>query len=445
MKFIYLNSRGTSAPLRWLLAMLLLVPALAWAKTGNTRQTLELSSQFETSVYQTLEAASAQGKVEPVKSLAQLVQMVNGLKAEQPAQTLIALHRYKNFLIQSGNKPDAQALIHTALQLQDAQFVRDLLVEFEAEADDYAAARAKFELARYYADSLQWPRVLEEFKEKEVFDRLPLEQGTEAQLLVGTALQKLKKHRQAISVYEKIKPGSQVYRLVLLNLATAYLRQDWWTDAQLAIEKSLQLNEQQPTELDYRMHTVLGFAQLQFGFYRDARTSFRQVALSSSYTERALFGLGLAALNQKDFAGALNAFSRLRALKSNDISVAESYLLYAFTLRQMQQFDASLSAYQEAIDFYQMQLARFNDTGQMDYLRSEHRRDPLLANLQKKQTLVAALLKLQPGSANLLALDNTLVAALSARRTQFLNAEAQDLESYLSQSKFGLASLYDPK
>ncbi len=111
----------------------------------------------------------------------------------------------------------------------------------------------------------------------------------------------------------------------------------------------------------------------------------------------------------------------------------------------MQQFDASLSAYQEAIDFYQMQLARFNDTGQMDYLRSEHRRDPLLANLQKKQTLVAALLKLQPGSANLLALDNTLVAALSARRTQFLNAEAQDLESYLSQSKFGLASLYDPK
>ena len=125
MKFIYPNSRGACAPLCWLVAMLLLAPALAWAKTDSARQALELSGQFEASVYQAVEAASAQGKVEPVKNLAQFAQRVNGLKVEQPAQALMALHRNKKFLIQNGNKPDTQTLIHTALQLQDAQFVRE--------------------------------------------------------------------------------------------------------------------------------------------------------------------------------------------------------------------------------------------------------------------------------------------------------------------------------
>ena len=381
-------------------------------------------------------------------NLKQLQQQVETLATSQPIQALLLLRKNKNLLLAKGNSGETQALIHTALSLQDGAFARALMADFSADADDYALARTRFELAGYLAANLRWSDVLQQLQDKEIFDRLPLEQAPEAQLLVGTALQKLKKHRQAIAVYEKIKPGTSAYRLVLLNMATAYLRQDWWTDAQLALEKSLALNAGSPTDLDYRMHTVLGFAQLQFGFYRDARSSFRQVGLDNQYTSRALFGLGLAALNQKDYAGALNAFSRLRAIAKPDISVAESYLLYAFTLRQMQQLDAALSAYQEAVGYYQGLLAAAADSSRQ-FLRADYGQDPLLISLNKKQQILAALINTNTqaniSNTQLQSLQAVVNQALSRRRAQLFAAEQADVESYLSQSKFGLASLYDQK
>lgn len=357
--------------------------------------------------------------------------------------------------------PQIQKIAALALSLHNIAIAENLLKIAKNQGDSFGEARITFELAKYNADQGRWANVITMLKDSGVIENLTKEDAAEANLLIGTALQQQKKHRDAMSFYEKIKPDSPHYRLAQLNLATANIRQDWWSDAQLAIQNGLKINRSKKDDLDYRLYTVLGYSQIQFGFYRDARESFRNVSLKSSYTNRALLGLGMAALHQEDFIGALSAFNHLREKQDNDISVAESYLLSAFTSRQLGQHEAALSAYQEAIAYYstlsKKQAAALSNlingaaTSQsIDaiFLRPESRNNKPLRQLAEKINLVADVLG-QP-------LSNSHVTALTKCKTalqkdylataqQLLATEQEAITSYLSQSKFGLATLYDGK
>jgi tetratricopeptide (TPR) repeat protein len=295
--------------------------------------------------------------------------------------------------------------------------------------------------------------VLTLFSDDAIFEQLSKTDASEAYVLLGTALQKKKKHRDAIRVYEKVASNSRHFRIAQLNLASAFLRQEWWTDAHAAIHAALKENANKRDGLDYRLFTMLGYSQIQFGFYRDARESFRNVAVSSIYAQRALLGLGIAALHQQDFIGALNAFDKLRGLQKPDMSTAEAYLLSAFALRQLEQFDAATSRYQEAIDYYQTLSSQIaaqlesTDGVAIGFLRTEHSADKRLLNNARKIALLEGLSK--AGASNEAAGINILKSKLnndSAERTrQLLREEKTAIDSYLSQSRFGLASLYDHK
>jgi tetratricopeptide (TPR) repeat protein len=350
--------------------------------------------------------------------------------------------------------PEQQPIIRLALQLYCHTQVEQLLAEAQRQANSSAEARLAFELARFYAANEHWLRVSKLLSDDSIFDQLTKTDRSEALVLLGSALQKQKKHRETIRIYGKVNAGSEHFRLAQLNLAAAYIRQDWWTDAHTAINSALKENTGKRDALDYRLFTMLGYSQIQFGFYRDARESFRNVAIASQYFQRALLGLGVAALHQQDFIGALNAFDKLRALPQQDISTAEAYLLSAFTLRQLEQFDAATSRYQEAIDYYQKLSAdinaQINSTTPiaLHFLRPEHSADKLLRNNTRKKTLLAALSQASPGAQEAAAIAN-LQTKLSSETSQhagnLLREEKTVIDSYLSQSQFGLASLYDKK
>lgn len=348
------------------------------------------------------------------------------------------------------NDADFQAVVRLALQLYCHTRVEELLAEAQQQADHLTEATLSFELARFYADNEHWQKIIRVFSDTSLFEQLTKKDLAEAYVLLGTALQKQKKHRAAIPIYEKVAVGSAHFRLAQLNLASAFIRQDWWTDAHTAINAALNENKGKRDPLDYRLFTMLGYSQIQFGFYRDARESFRNVAISSNYAQRALLGLGIAALHQQDFIGALNAFDKLRVQQKNDISVAEAYLLSAFALRQLEQFDAATGRYQEAIDYYQTLSnnidAQLNVSGPttIAFLRPEHAGDKLIRNNTRKLLLLDGL----SGSA-----ENNAIATIrtkisnenSARVSKLLRSEKEAIDSYLSQSRFGLASLYDKK
>lgn len=364
-------------------------------------------------------------------------------------------------ILQQINSPQVQQITAVALSLHGAEVAQSLLLQAKDQGDSFSEARISFELAKYHADEARWPEVVRLLKNATIIESLAKEDAAEANLLLGMALQQQKKHRDAMSYYEKIKPDSAHYRLAQLNYATANIRQDWWTDAHLAIQSALKINGNKKDELDYRLYTVLGFSQIQYGFYRDARESFRNVAIKSSYTNRALLGLGMAALHQEDFIGALSAFNHLREKQENDISIAESYLLSAFALRQLGQHEAALASYQEAVTYYQQlerkQSALYSNLANRPinlqlnesiFIRPEARHNKQLRRLFEKVGIIDNLLA-QPLSntqANTLTtIKISLEKNYQTLAQQLLAKEQESIKSYLSQSQFGLATLYDGK
>ncbi|OZY87487.1 hypothetical protein CBP51_11085 [Cellvibrio mixtus] len=357
--------------------------------------------------------------------------------------------------------PQIQKISALALSLHNIAISETLLKKAKNQGDTFSEARITFELAKYYADQGQWSNVIIILKDSRVIENLTKDDAAEVNLLIGTALQQQKKHREAMVYYDKVKPESIHYRLAQLNLATANIRQDWWTDAHLAIQRALKASGSERDELYYRLYTVLGFSQLQFGFYRDARESFRNISLNSDYINRALLGLGMAALHQEDFIGALNAFNLLREKNENDISVAESHLLVAFTLRQLGQSEAALKAYQEAIDYYSTLLSKQkeaissitpNPTEDLlmskIFLRPETRNNKQLNEIAEKITIISNLQKYSLSSNRINDLDAAkkfIEKEYTSVTQELLNTEQESIASYLSQSKFGLATIYDGK
>lgn len=347
---------------------------------------------------------------------------------------------------------ELQPTVRLALQLYAHPLVEILLQEAQQQGDALTEAKLTFELARFYAINEHWAKVTTLLANDSVFELLNREDTAEAYVILGTAMQKQKKHREAIKIYEKVNEGSAHFRIAQLNLASALLRQDWWTDAHIAINSALKENTGKRDQLDFRLYTMMGYSQIQFGFYRDARESFRNIAISSQYAQRALLGLGIAALHQQDFIGALNAFDKLRQQETKDISVAEAYLLSAFSLRQLEQFDAATSRYQEAINYYQTLSAEIESfmvsekEASIRFLRSENNNDGLLRNNAKKIALLNDLPELVAVNTKTVSALKDKIANQSAQHANhLLREEKNTIDSYLSQSRFGLASLYDHK
>jgi tetratricopeptide (TPR) repeat protein len=359
------------------------------------------------------------------------------------------------------NRPEIQTITELVLSLHGKLEAETLLQTARSRADNLAEARIAFELAKYNCSQADWAAAQKLLATPSLAEGLTKDDAAEAKLLMGITLQENKRHREAMPYYLSIAATSPHYRLAQLNLATAYIRQDWWTDAQMAINNALAINGAKRDELDYRLYTLLGYSQIQFGFYRDARESFRNVAVGGRYSNRALLGLGMAALHQEDFIGALNAFNYLRSKQEFDISVAESYLLSAFALRRLKQYDSAQSSYEAAIAYYRQLADKFNQSAivikssppsdsliETALLRPDARKDKQLRKLSGKLNIVNKLLneslpELKRNRLNQLKIE--LDRSYTQRALELLAADQDAIESYLSQSRFGLATLYDGK
>mgnify|MGYP000159194435 FL=1 len=203
-------------------------------------------------------------------------------------------------------------------------------------------------------------------------------------------------HRRAIPLYERIEPDSNVYLEARTNLAIAFLKQGWWSDAHRELKQLLARAEPE-AELKNRWRMMLGMSQLQQGFYRDARTTFGTIDQSSRHRAHAWRGIGLTALHLGDHGGALNAFRRLKEKHAEDIP--EGAFLVAFTYDRMNRLKLAEANYREALLLYQHQLQQIQKT----------------------------LAKRSP----------------EATDTRSLEAQQNRLNTLISQSQYGLATIYD--
>jgi hypothetical protein len=376
-----------------------------------------------TELHDNVKIALAQGK--PLLAIQYLSNNSGLVSANVNSAELLSLF---STLLSNEMHPLAEQLLDTAKQ---------------SGASAFALSSMHYELANYYFSHDNRVAAQQQLTQIQGKDTLSAEKTDYATLLFGIILQYQKNHRAALKFYDEVAPTSPYYAYAQLNKATVYIRQGWWTDAQTAIENAF--NAKTPAgekELNNRLYLVLGYSQLSHEFYRDARESFRHITLDSQYKDRALLGIGLCALNQEDYAGALNAFETLKAAAGTDVSSTESYLLAAYTNEQNKQKSAALALYTEAITYYQKRIQEAHEK-----LANTPAHDEL--KLQSSVARLNILLHLaeqvndKSRSEPLTTLGNKYAALLSDAKKSAAQGEINILTSYLSQAQFGQAQIYD--
>ncbi len=319
-----------------------------------------------------------------------------------------------------------------------------------------------FTFAKYYARQRQWHRVQQLLKG--TFADLSGKDVDYAYLLQGNALQHLKEHRKSVESYDNI-PASSPYSIhALLNIAIANLRQGWITEARLIIEKILHASQNDPrNELTNRIYLILGYALLQKEYFRDARKAFRSIGLNSEYTNRALMGISLAAISQGDYVGGLNAVNALKQKGEQDLSSDEAYLIVPRIYQKLDQPLSIEGSFSESINRYQNRLLQLNalktrtwnfeiiqldqQTGDLvlDEIRfnfSQHFPRFLLDNRHNLSHLASGvsaprlLDRIKTLTRQYDRVLNEAVATLVDQHIRYIN-------SYLNQSRYGLARHYD--
>lgn len=391
--------------------------------------------------------------------LTTLIDEINDADKNNNSDRIAGLAASNMDIIQKNiNAKEIAELSQIILKHHAVNLAQEILEYSKKNGDRHTQAKQQLEFAKYYANQNQWDNAIAYLKTFDLTNDVATEDSDEAYIIVGAALQAKKKHREALEYYKKIKPTSAHYTIAQLNMALVYIRQDWWTDAQITLEDAIKAAPKDDIEIVNRLYTTMGFSQLQQGFYRNARDSFRHVKINSAYSNRALLGIGMSALNQEDYAGAINAFGKLKTQDGNDMSVAQAYLLEAFTLTKTKQNEIATTKYNEAISYYGNKTNHYNDL--LKTIKENNSATPLNTILDDSffkdhadiKTLAEKLNNLtklqgyplspntQQQSANVYARISKAYIDLVAdavTKKQFV------FNSYLNQSNFGLTRLYD--
>lgn len=401
------------------------------------------------------------------RSLKRLNIQINKLAKQN--KTVIAICLIQNhfpLLKENIDNKDIFPIFKFILNNNNRIFANKLYSIAKSEGDKSLVSNFSFVYAQYYLKHKEWKKVLQ--YTNGIYNDLSFEDANFTHLINGIALQNTKRHRKAVKSYLLIPKKSKYYATARLNIATAYIRQDWWTDAHIKIKEILNskvLNT--ADEMINRLHLVLGYSLLRKEFYRDSRESFRNVELKSAYFNKALLGIALTATNQEDFISALNAINVLKSKKNLDLSVDESHLLLPYIYEKLNQNMTASATYTDALNYYKNRIK--NITAIMNNKSHLISSQDILNNknqLNIENTIIdftnyfpvsflenhASIIKLSEyiENTNNTALQNSYRAiknrynsSLLAMIKTVLNKRISHIQSYMNQSRFGLARLFD--
>ena len=368
-------------------------------------------------------------------------------------------------LSRQSDHPAIVAITDNLLKQNERQMAEQIYSLVKNSDDQSNLPYLSFTFAKYFARHRQWQRVKQFLKD--TFSELSGDDVNYAYLLQGSALQHLKQHRKSVESYGNIPETSAYYVHAQLNTALASIRQGWITEARAIIEKIIPVSQSRENhasnELTNRIYLVLGYALLQKEYYRDARKAFRSIGIDSNYSNRALMGIALTAINQGDYVGGLNAATRLKQKPGQDLSVDEAYLVVPYIYEKLEQPLSIEAAFSESIDHYQKRLLQLNalKRNQLEYdnIQLEEQSGDLILDkieFNFSQQYPRHLLKNRHNlgrlatvvSASRFVTKNSLLAtqyerALNEAIAMLIDERIQFINSYLNQSRFGLARHYD--
>ncbi len=358
-------------------------------------------------------------------------------------------------------------IIDILLKQNDTKTAHKLFDIIKNEGDQALISNAAYVFATFSFKKNEWEKTLK-FLDG-VMGYLPEKNYHHALLMQGISFQKKKEQRTSMQFYEKIKPSSTYYLSARLNMAIANIKQGWWTDAhniiQSAIKSAKQLNQEEALN---RLYLTLAYSLMSQQYYRDSRNFFRNIGINSIFSTRALLGISLTAASQDDFVGALSAAHMLKDKQTYDLSVDESYLLLPYFYEQLQQPTTASAGYLEAINYYQKRISDIQSILDADIDLKNYPLDmnnnnitlkinnnPIDFSSEYPDYFLKNYLSLNDAekyikhsnSENIkikydqlnAEYENIIVTMIR----KILKKRIKHLDSYMGQSRFGLANLYD--
>ena len=446
------------------------------SEVHNYQSQLELADKaqqdFSKVFYSQLVKTSAfqAARFSTVLALFQAVESEKKLNNTVKANALIIRNQY--LLTRDYDEPEVMLLIKQLLDNNALHSAQKLIKTINEQGDDSISGQLNYLLADFSFQRKAWPKVLIYLKDN--IGDLPIERYHHALLMKGVSLQKQGKHHRSIKAYEKVALDSQYYTAAQFNIALANIRQGWWTDAHKIISQLL-ASQQTPVQGQEvtqektlnRLYISLGYSMLNQAYYRNARKTFQLVGLDSRYSNQALLGIALTAAHQDDYIGALNATRFLKNKQQDDLPIDEAYLLMPFFHEKSQQLATASLGYSQASSYYQDKINTFtrlinsplnfestalvmnsNATMTIEKIQIDlvanypmyfftQRQNSLLFNTWLKQ------LNNSKVSQSLTALNEQYNALTIKMAKSIMQNRVAQLNSYLNQSRYGLARLYD--
>ena len=191
-----------------------------------------------------------------------------------PALSLIISHER---LIQDNINSSATASIaDLLLKANEFNTANRVLQRVNSEGDPSIVANVKFAFVKYYYAHNNWEKTIALIHK--ITNDLPAQAYQQAMLMEGISLQNLHKHREALTIYQKIPKNSAYYTPARINMAVANIRQDWWTDGYDILTALLNSPAVcQDKILADRINTIIGYSFLQQEYFRNSREAFRKV------------------------------------------------------------------------------------------------------------------------------------------------------------------------
>lgn len=445
-----------------------LLPHPTWGQAVTLSEIEELDKRFQnvsSHYYKLLAQQNGQYNISRFDQLSQLDRTIRALDEKNQHIKMIALITNNLALIENNTDiPSITYFIALLLEHNEWNSATALFKTIQQNSNKIIISNAQYAFAKYYFKRQKWKQTLDYLED--ILADIVTNDAHYALLIKGISLQKLKKHRAAIKVYESIPNTSKYYAYATLNKAVAYIRQDWWTDAHLAINEILQQHrEKVSNEMANRLFVVLGYSLMRKEYYRNARDTFRHINLDSQYANRALLGLALTAANQNDFIGAINAANILNAKTSSDLPSEESYLILPYIYSKFDQPLTASARFEVAIEHYTQRIEEIKNL-LLNISNNLSATTRIVANnnmlsingytldftdLYPKYFLdnYTALEKLtnnandQKISGGLNKLYSDYQTTLINMTHELLNQRINYLNSYIDQSRFGLARVYD--
>jgi tetratricopeptide (TPR) repeat protein len=259
------------------------------------------------------------------------------------------------------------------------QYSKKIFISLLGEEDTAVASLARYYLAKHDYLKGYWDEALNGFES--VRDGVPLDMLDKKRVMQAVILQNKKRHDEAISLLSEIAPSSQYYAYARFNMAMSHLRKGWWSDAEEIIQSLLKKDNSVHNLSPYlrdRFYIALGYSQLQRAYYREAYSSLKKVSAEGPYSYKAQLGLAIVAAEQEKYQESLKILENLKQAYAKQLVTEEAHIVTPFILESIGSLDITTAYYSNAIEHYQASMQEITDLqrnlvlGRFDHIVTSH-------------------------------------------------------------------------